>query len=361
MPLGYSSPFITAAKKATEPKRTSVLLRTPTVAPTGAPRQVRQGDYIVTYSPTGSIISRVYSPVSSPRANSTAAGLSAGRSGSTNTVANAINKANQNTSSNPVANIIKQAQSNSTNYGGALGQAQSVGASSMGSPDVYAAGTSGSSSTGGSGSGGTSGAGYEDANSGITYTGAFKGINDKQADYMVANPLAIAQKVFGIDMANNPTIAGLLSPLLEAAQNPYIGAVLNPGQTGVPDQNNELNFAANLLKQYTQPGGSFLSPTAGLQGIQSAMGNPNSALNAVLSTATGEGAAGAAAQYDLFTKIMAPFLSLGTGAWGSDIFDSVGYDAYNKYTLGQAATPGLPKQDFMSALMAAYGFPGTLK
>lgn len=231
----------------------------------------------------------------------------------------------------------------------------------MGSPDVYAAGTSGSSSTGGSGSGGTSGAGYEDANSGITYTGAFKGINDKQADYMVANPLAIAQKVFGIDMANNPTIAGLLSPLLEAAQNPYIGAVLNPGQTGVPDQNNELNFAANLLKQYTQPGGSFLSPTAGLQGIQSAMGNPNSALNAVLSTATGEGAAGAAAQYDLFTKIMAPFLSLGTGAWGSDIFDSVGYDAYNKYTLNQANTAGLPNQDFLSYLMSAMGYPGTLK
>jgi hypothetical protein len=219
-----------------------------------------------------------------------------------------------------------------------------------------ASGTSGAGATGGSGS-----SGYEDANSGIVYNGAFKGINDKQADYMVANPLAIAQKVFGIDMANNPTIAGLLSPILEAAQNPYIGAMLNPGQTGVPDQNNELNFAANLLKQYTQPGGSFLSPTAGLQGIQSAMGNPNSALNAVLSTATGEGAAGAASQYDLFTKLMAPFLSLGTGAWGSDIFDSVGYDAYNKYTLGQAATPGLPKQDFLSALMAAYGMPATLK
>ena len=232
----------------------------------------------------------------------------------------------------------------------------------MGSPDTYGGGAiggrvdpaSGSSSTGGN-------SGYEDANSGIVYNGAFKGINDKQADYMVANPLAIAQKVFGIDMANNPTIAGLLSPILEAAQNPYIGAMLNPGQTGTPDQNNELNFAANLLKQYTTPGGSFLSPTAGLQGIQSAMGNPNSALNAVLSTATGEGAAGAASQYDLFTKLMAPFLSLGTGAWGSDIFDSVGYDAYNKYTLGQAATPGLPKQDFLSALMSAYGFPATLK
>ena len=230
----------------------------------------------------------------------------------------------------------------------------------MGSPDTYggggvnpASGTSGNPSVGNPG--------YEDANSGMTYTGAMKGINDKQADYFVANPLALAQKVFGIDMANNPTIAGLLSPVLEAAQNPYLGLMMNPGQTGAPDQNNELNFMANLLKQYTAPGGSFLSPTAGLQGIQTAMGDPTSALNKVLSTATGEGAAGAASQYDLFTKLMAPFLSMGTGAWGSDIFDAIGYDAYNNYTINQAMTPGLPKQDFLSALMSAYGMPGTLK
>lgn len=224
--------------------------------------------------------------------------------------------------------------------------------------DVYPAGTSGGGSTGGSGS---SGGGNLNANSGINYTGSMAGINDKQADYMVANPLAIAAKVFGIDMANNPTLAGLLSPVLEAAQNPYIGAVMNPGRTGAFDQNQELNFAADLLRQYTTPGGSFLSPTGALRNIQTAMGDPNSALNAVLSTATGEGAAGAAAQFDLFQQLLAPFLSMGTGAWGSDIFDAVGYDAYNKYMLGQAATPGLPKQDFLSALMGAYGFPGTLK
>lgn len=41
----------------------ATLQRSPTVAPTGVPRQTREGDYIVTYSPTGAIISRVYSPV----------------------------------------------------------------------------------------------------------------------------------------------------------------------------------------------------------------------------------------------------------------------------------------------------------
>jgi hypothetical protein len=226
-------------------------------------------------------------------------------------------------------------------------------------PDIY--GTGSVNPAGTSGAGATGGTANPSANSGVVYDRAFKGISDKQADYMVANPLAIAAKVFGIDMANNPTIAGLLSPVLEAAQNPYIGALMNPRATGAFDQNQELNFAADLLKQYTSPGGSFLSPTMGLRNIQTAMGDPNSALNAVLSTATGEGAAGAASQFDLFQQLMAPLLSMGTGAWGSDIFDAIGYDAYNKYTLGQAATPGLPKQDFLSALMAAYGFPGTLK
>ena len=234
----------------------------------------------------------------------------------------------------------------------------------MGSPDTYGGGAiggsvnpaSGSSSTGGSGS-----SGYEDANSGFTYTGAMAGINDKQADYMSANPLAIAAKVFGIDMSNNPTLAGLLSPVLEAAQNPYIGAVMNPSASVLPDQNNELNFAANLLKQYTQPGGSFLSPTAGLQGIQQGMGNKGSILYDLLRTSTGEGAAGAAAQFDLFNKIMAPFLSMGTGAWGSDLFNAVGYGAYNDYTLNQAATPGLPSQDFLEYLMSAMGMPASFK
>lgn len=359
MPLGslgsLSGPNSVLPKAVRTP---ATLQRSPTVAPTGVPRQVRQGDYIVTYAPSGAVLSRVYSPVSSPRANSITAGLNAGRASSTNTVANAISKAKSNpVSSNPVSNIIKQAQSNSTNYGGggALGAGGQMAQNSF---DVYGA----SGNTGGGAATGGSTTGYEDAGSGVTYTGPFAGINDKQADYMVANPLAIAAKVFGLDMANNPTLAGLLSPVLEAAQNPYISAVLNPGMTGVPDQNNELNFAANLLKQYTTPGGSFLSPTAGLQGIATAMGDPNSALNAVLSTATGEGAAGAAAQFDLFQKIMAPFLSMGTGAWGSDIFDALGYDAYNKYTLGQAATPGLPKQDFLTSLMAQMGYPGrTLK
>ena len=353
-------PFGLNTKNLTNAIAKNTAIRNTTVAPTGAPRQVRQGDYIVTYAPSGAVLSRTYSPLMSPTQNQTAgtirrdttSALNAGRSqaASVQALQDRYQPNNQQTTRGLFAG------------GSSGGGSQSVGAASVGSPETYGGGmgsvnpASGSSSTGGSGN-----SGYEDANSGIVYNGAFKGINDKQADYMVANPLAIAQKVFGIDMANNPTIAGLLSPILEAAQNPYIGAMLNPGQTGTPDQNNELNFAANLLKQYTTPGGSFLSPTAGLQGIQSAMGNPNSALNAVLSTATGEGAAGAASQYDLFTKLMAPFLSLGTGAWGSDIFDSVGYDAYNKYTLGQAATPGLPKQDFLSALMAAYGMPATLK
>ena len=232
----------------------------------------------------------------------------------------------------------------------------------MGSPDTYGGGAIGGSVDPASGSSSTGGnSGYEDANSGIVYNGAFKGINDKQADYMSANPLAIAAKVFGIDMSNNPTLAGLLSPVLEAAQNPYIGAVMNPSASVLPDQNNELNFAANLLKQYTQPGGSFLSPTAGLQGIQQGMGNKGSILYDLLRTSTGEGAAGAAAQFDLFNKIMAPFLSMGTGAWGSDLFNAVGYGAYNDYTLNQAATPGLPSQDFLEYLMSAMGMPASFK
>jgi hypothetical protein len=337
MPIGFSSSL---AGGTSPTSRT--LQRTPTVAPTGAPRQVRQGDYIVTYSPTGAIISRVYSPV----ARSTQSG-----SRSESQVVSRSNNANQYRTPAP-AQTTK----------GLFGAVQSAGQSMADNyPDIYGTGSVNPAGTSGAGATGGSTAGYQDATVPTVYGGAMKGINDKQADYMVANPLAIAAKVFGIDMANNPTIAGLLSPVLEAAQNPYIGALMNPRSTSAFDQNQELNFAADLLKQYTTPGGSFLSPTMGLRNIQTAMGDPNSALNAVLSTATGEGAAGAASQFDLFQQLMAPLLSMGTGAWGSDIFDAIGYDAYNKYTLGQAATPGLPKQDFLSALMAAYGFPGTLK
>jgi hypothetical protein len=336
---------------AAQPRRTTP---TPTVAPTGAPRQVRQGDYIVTYSPTGAIISRVYSPVArSTQSGSRSESQVVSRSNDTR----ATNFANQ---YRAPAQTTKGLFGGSSGGGGALGAVQSVGQSMADNyPDIY--GTGSVNPAGTSGAGATGGTANPSANSGVVYDRAFKGISDKQADYMVANPLAIAAKVFGIDMANNPTIAGLLSPVLEAAQNPYIGALMNPRSTSAFDQNQELNFAADLLKQYTTPGGSFLSPTMGLRNIQTAMGDPNSALNAVLSTATGEGAAGAASQFDLFQQLMAPLLSMGTGAWGSDIFDAIGYDAYNKYTLGQAATPGLPKQDFLSALMAAYGFPGTLK
>lgn len=336
------------------PTRIPAIGRTPTVAPPSTPRQERQGDYIVTYSPTGSIISRVYSPVT----RSTQTGNRA--------ESRVVNNSNYARAQAFVDRFQAPKQTTAGLFAGSPGQKSSGGGSVLGqvgnmaqnSFDVYPAGTSGSPSTGGSGS---SGGGNLNANSGINYTGSMAGINDKQADYMVANPLAIAAKVFGIDMANNPTLAGLLSPVLEAAQNPYIGAVMNPTRTGAFDQNQELNFAADLLRQYTTPGGSFLSPTGALRNIQTAMGDPNSALNAVLSTATGEGAAGAAAQFDLFQQLLAPFLSMGTGAWGSNIFDSIGYDAYNKYMLNQAATPGLPKQDFLSALMGAYGFPGTLK
>ena len=337
-------------------------IRNTTVAPTGAPRQVRQGDYIVTYAPSGAVLSRTYSPLMSPTQNQTAgtirrdttSALNAGRSqaASVQALQDRYQPNNQQTTRGLFAG------------GSSGGGSQSVGAASVGSPETYGGGggmgsvnpASGSSSTGGSGN-----SGYEDANSGFTYTGAMAGINDKQADYMSANPLAIAAKVFGIDMSNNPTLAGLLSPVLEAAQNPYIGAVMNPSASVLPDQNNELNFAANLLKQYTQPGGSFLSPTAGLQGIQQGMGNKGSILYDLLRTSTGEGAAGAAAQFDLFNKIMAPFLSMGTGAWGSDLFNAVGYGAYNDYTLNQAATPGLPSQDFLEYLMSAMGMPASFK
>jgi hypothetical protein len=350
MPIGFSSSL---AGGTSPTSRT--LQRTPTVAPTGAPRQVRQGDYIVTYSPTGAIISRVYSPVArSTQSGSRSESQVVSRSNDTR----ATNFANQ---YRAPAQTTKGLFGGSSGGGGALGAVQSVGQSMADNyPDIYGTGSVNPAS-GTSGAGATGGTANPSANSGVVYDRAFKGISDKQADYMVANPLAIAAKVFGLDMANNPTIAGLLSPVLEAAQNPYIGALMNPRATGAFDQNQELNFAADLLKQYTTPGGSFLSPTMGLRNIQTAMGDPNSALNAVLSTATGEGAAGAASQFDLFQQLMAPLLSMGTGAWGSDIFDAIGYDAYNKYTLGQAATPGLPKQDFLSALMAAYGFPGTLK
>lgn len=351
MPAGFSSSV--AGGSGNNTRTYTSIGRTPTVAPPGQPRQVRQGDYIVTYSPTGSIISRVYSPV----ARSTQTG--------SRSESQTVSRSNDARAQALVDRYQAPKQTTAGLFAGSTGQKSSGGGSVLGqvgnmaqnSFDVYPAGTSGTGSTGGTGSSG----GNLNANSGINYTGSMAGINDKQADYMVANPLAIAAKVFGIDMANNPTLAGLLSPVLEAAQNPYIGAVMNPTRTGAFDQNQELNFAADLLRQYTTPGGSFLSPTGALRNIQTAMGDPNSALNAVLSTATGEGAAGAAAQFDLFQQLLAPFLSMGTGAWGSDIFDAVGYDAYNKYTLGQAATPGLPAQDFLSALMGAYGFPGTLK
>ncbi len=337
-------------------------IRNTTVAPTGAPRQVRDGDYITTYAPSGAVLSRVYSPVVRQTQTTNRSEAQVQRTSQANSAQNFINRYQTPAPAQTTKGLF--AGNTSSGGGGTLGQVQSAGATSMGSPDTYGGGAiggsvnpaSGSSSTGGSGS-----SGYEDANSGFTYTGAMAGINDKQADYMSANPLAIAAKVFGIDMSNNPTLAGLLSPVLEAAQNPYIGAVMNPSASVLPDQNNELNFAANLLKQYTQPGGSFLSPTAGLQGIQQGMGNKGSILYDLLRTSTGEGAAGAAAQFDLFNKIMAPFLSMGTGAWGSDLFNAVGYGAYNDYTLNQAATPGLPSQDFLEYLMSAMGMPASFK
>lgn len=319
-------------------------------------RVVRQGDYIVTYSPSGSVLSRVYSPLP---------GSGAGRvdpyDSRTNAVAQMQHRyqpskqaAPQPTTkglfagnSNGGVSAASVAQNYPDTYGGNVGAASSGLENIPGIGDVTAAAA------------GSGGRAFEDANSGIKYTGPFAGINDKQADFMVANPLAIAQKVLGIDMSRNPTIAGILGPVLEAAQNPYIGAVMNPNATGIPDQNNELNFAANLLKQYTQPGGSFLSPTAGLQGIQAGMRDPKSALYALLSTATGSGASAVGSQLDLFQQIMAPFLQMGTGAWGDDLFKAIAANAYNKYTLNQASQSGLPNQDFLSALMGAYGMPAS--
>jgi hypothetical protein len=196
MPAGFSSSV--AGGGGRNARTYTSIGRTPTVAPPSTPRQERQGDYIVTYSPTGSIISRVYSPQSNPRQNSTANALSAGRQQSNQAKANDFIARYQTNSA------AKSAQSNSTNYGGG-GALGAVGQMAQNSFDVYPA-TSGVGATGGSGS---SGGGNLNANSGINYTGSMAGINDKQADYMVANPLAIAAKVFGIDMANNPTLAGL--------------------------------------------------------------------------------------------------------------------------------------------------------
>lgn len=319
-------------------------------------RVVRQGDYIVTYSPSGAVLDRKYSPLGpsgggrtdpyDPQANAIAQLQHRYQPTTTKSASTPTTRGLSAGNSNGGVSASSMAQNNPTTYGGS-----GIG----GSGDVY-----GASSTGGSSSG--NGGASQNADSGITYTGPFQGINEKQADFMVANPLAIASKVLGIDMARNPTIAGILGPVLEAAQNPYISATLNPH--GTPDarnwdQNAELNFASNLLKQYTQPGGSFLSPVAGLRGIQAGMSDPKSALYALLATATGSGAGAVGSQLDLFQQIMAPFLSMGTGAWGDDIFKATAANAYNNYTLAQASQPNLPKQDFLSYLMGQFGYPSS--
>ncbi len=341
--------------------------KTPTVAPTGAPRQVRDGDYITTYAPSGAVLSRVYSPVVRQTQTTNRSEAQVQRTSQANSAQNFINRYQTPAPAQTTKGLF--AGNTSSGGGGTLGQVQSAGATSMGSPDTYGGGAIGGSVDPASGSSSTGGAGTQLQNAGSDFhgTGPFKDWSLTQADYGLANPLSIASKVFGIDMTNNPTIASLLSPILEQASNPFAGLMMNPSATTGSDTNSELNFMANMLKEYTKPGGSFFSPTQGINSISQAMGSPDSALNAVLHTGLGEGVGGAGTQFSMLQKLMEPFMALGTGTWGSDIWDAIAYNAYNKYMQGNAlgtglGSNGLPKEDFYTTWLRAMGQPGkTLK
>ena len=238
-----------------------------------------------------------------------------------------------------------------------------TGSGGMGDTSVNPA--SGSSSTGGQGSL------IPGAATNIDYTGKFAGIGNTQADAFLANPQSMFGHVLNKDMSNNPTLAGLLSPLIDALQNEWFTAVLNPGmnQNDVTrlDKNSALNFGANLMSEYAKPGGSVFGPQAGFAGIQSAMNDKNSALNASIGNAIGDGGPGTVAtQYDMLNQMLAPFMSLGTGWGGSTLLEGVMYDLYQKYMNGMGSgksldSSGLPTQDFMSYMMTNLGYPATIK
>ena len=345
--------------------------KTPTVAPTGAPRQVRDGDYITTYAPSGAVLSRVYSPVVRQTQTTNRSEAQVQRTSQANSAQNFINRYQTPAPAQTTKGLF--AGNTSSGGGGTLGQVQSAGATSMGSPDTYGGGAIGGSVDPASGSSSTGGQGslIPGAATNIDYTGKFAGIGNTQADAFLTNPQSMFGHLLNKDMSNNPTLAGLLSPLIDALQNEWFTAVLNPGmnQNDVTrlDKNSALNFGANLMSEYAKPGGSVFGPQAGFAGIQSAMNDKNSALNASIGNSIGDGGPGTVAtQYDMLNQMLAPFVSLGTGWGGSTLLEGVMYDLYQKYMNGMGSgksldSSGLPTQDFMSYMMTNLGYPATIK
>ncbi len=245
----------------------------------------------------------------------------------------------------------------------------------MPSPENYGTGSGGmgdvNPTSGSSATGSGQGSLIPGAATNIDYTGKFAGIGNTQADAFLANPQSMFGHLLNKDMSNNPTLAGLLSPLIDALQNEWFTAVLNPGmnQNDVTrlDKNSALNFGANLMSEYAKPGGSVFGPQAGFAGIQSAMNDKNSALNASIGNSIGDGGPGTVAtQYDMLNRMLAPFVSLGTGWGGSTLLEGVMYDLYQKYMNGMGSgksldSSGLPTQDFMSYMMTNLGYPATIK
>lgn len=207
----------------------------------------------------------------------------------------------------------------------------------------------------------------------INWTGPYKNISAQDAAALEANPLGHLKYAFGgMDPLANPIFSSIMTPYINAAQNPYFGLMLNPTISGTdagaygnalgPDT--QYNATYNLLRQMAAPGGGYLSLNTGLNALAQGLANPNSAIAQLFqSTIGGTGAEGIAAQYNLLRDMLAPFLSLGMGKQQQGIMGALLDNLYNRYTLGSTRggnqnAEGVTNKDFIEFAMQQLGYPG---
>lgn len=349
-------------------------------------RQIRQGDYIITYSPEGRILSRVYSPL--PGSTSTPT-VSNRIGGSTGTAATTQSSAGMVTSvpRTNAGQLTRTANSVSTSrqYGstgntagtrqlGTGSSGSSYGTTNYGGGDTVGAYDNiGGDQSIGNGSGGSMATGNNSNTQTDTtlWNGPYKNMSGQDIAALDANPLGHLKYAFGgMDPLANPIFASIMTPYINAVQNPYFALMLNPGLSGadtggygnVFSKDTQYNATNNLLRKMAAPGGGYLSLNTGLNALAQGLANPNSAIAQLFQSTLGSDD-GIMAQYNLMRDLLAPFLSLGMGKQQQGIMGALLDNLYNRYTLGSTRggnqnAEGVTNKDFIEFAMQQLGYPG---
>lgn len=309
----------------------------------------RSGDYIYTQYSNGTF-SKSYSPLNVARTNS-----SFGTGSQKQTVA-------------------QQARAQASLFPGQQGTL--TGGSGMATPTgSYSGGdyggTGGGQSTGGGSSVGSvtggSNQSLNDSDVGKLF-GWTKGMTETDVMRGLEYPMRILEQVMGGNgsVTNNPAFANFMNPLVSAMSNPNTQLLFNPqlGGTNTTTGSEGYNFIADMLKNFTTPGGALPDVGSALGRIASALGNNQSGIyNLLMQGASGSGAAqgnsgmGAyGAMFDALSSMLDPILSLGMSPLQSMITNSTLNNLMNSFMMNVNDNSENP----LAYVMRGLGYPAQI-